>query len=650
MRIKLCYFFLASFGCVLFLGARTLTQVNYLPKVERQNNQLVVKVNTIRNDNDFYIYYRTTGLAGFQVRKMKMSEDGKAYYQLPTDTLYGKNIEYFILENTKLKSDAISPIFTIKNFTNKESPKVYFQQATPSGAGSTQPPTPWYKFLRTSGSLSSNYQMHEKKENTGSQKYSANGNISFTKNISNENYQFDFKTDFSYTDPVYSEEKESKVNLSSMNIKFTRKNHTVEAGDLYVSNLDFTTSSINKRGLQYGFKGKNFYLGSFYTNSQQKTKFEGFGIPPVTSNYFGATAGFFLGDEYNPMVKLKGMVIVGRDNLAESKTVVTNENETVSKGDIYSIGGEVNLFKNVLKLSGEHVTTSFGKGASKEQIIREDGTAWFGKADVNFKILRADATYKEVGSDFNSIANLFFQNDNKGLGSNVYLTIKTFTWHVEYTDMKKNLRENDINPMLHSKYVKTDFNWNIANCFTVGAEYSLNNLDYDDSSGLQTGSSDMDTISYAGTLGYRAGTTGLTLRLGRTESKTFSSNLDGSLSVNLMIGKFFRLDPSFTYQSTENFADSSTSKIYNLYISSELTFVPQLMSLSMTGTYRRNENSAYGNEDSIGGSANLNFYMAKFVKNKFYPTLILKSRYDERRAEGTRTSNLTIYLQVDISF
>ena len=588
MRLKLCYFFLVLFGCVLFLGSRTLTQVNYLPKVERQSNQLIVRVNAIRSDNEFYIYYRTARLAGFQVRKMKMSEEGKAYYQLPTDMLYGKNIEYFILEDTKLKADAISPIFTIKNFTDKESPKVYFQQTTPTGGTSSQPPTPWYKFIRTTGSLSTNYQMHEKNEDTGSQKYSANGNISFTKNISNENYQFDFKTDFSYTDPVYSEEKESKVNLSSMNVKFTKGQHTVEAGDLYVSNLDFTTSSINKRGLQYGFKGKNFFLGSFYTNSQQKVKFEGFGIPPATSNYFGATAGFFVGDEYNPKVKLKGMVIVGRDNLAESKTVVTTEDETVSRGDIYSIGGEVNLFKNVLKLSGEHVTASFGKGVQRELITKKDGTAWFGKADFNYKFLRADATYKEVGSDFNSIANLFFQNDNKGIGSNVYLTIKTFTWHVEYTDMKKNLMNNDINPMLHSKYVKTDFNWNIANLFTLGAEYSLNNLDYDDSYGLQTGSNDMDTISYAGTLGYRAGNTGITLRLGQTESKTFSSNLDGSLSVNLMIGKFLRLDPSFTYQSTENFSDSSTSKIYNFYVSSELTFVPQLMSLSMTGTFRRN--------------------------------------------------------------
>jgi hypothetical protein len=256
---------------------------------------------------------------------MNMSEDGKAYYHLSTDTLYGKTIEYFILEDTKLKADAISPIFTIKNFTNKESPEIYFQDQTPAAGTTAQPPTPWYKFLRTTGSLSSNYHMYEKQEDTGSQKYSANGNLSFTKNISGENYQFDFKTDFSYTDPVYSEEKESKVNLSSMNVKFRKGNHTVEAGDLYVSDLDFTTSSINKRGLQYNFKGKNFWLGSFYTNSQQKTKFEGFGIPPATSNFFGATAGFFLGDEYNPKVKLKGMVIVGRDNLRESKTVVTND-------------------------------------------------------------------------------------------------------------------------------------------------------------------------------------------------------------------------------------------------------------------------------------------------------------------------------------
>ncbi len=80
-----------------------------------------------------------------------------------------------------------------------------------------------------------------------------------------------------------------------------------------------------------------------------------------------------------------------------------------------------------------------------------------------------------------------------------------------------------------------------------------------------TGSEDMDTIRYAGTLGYVSGSNSLIFKLGKTESKTFTSNIDGSVALNLRFGNFLSLNPTLSYQSTENFADDSTSKIYNAY-------------------------------------------------------------------------------------
>jgi len=631
------------------LISQTYTFTNYLPKVEKASDGLLVSVEVLKNSDNFYLYYRTSGVEGFQIRKMKSSEDGKVYYQLSTDNLYGNKIEYFILENRGSTKNSISPIFTIKDITEKESPEVYFQdtiQQAPTASAKKR--EPFYKFFRTNASLSTNTQMYVDKD-SGEQKFSANGNLSFSKNIANEKFQLDFKSDFSYVDPVYNADKESKMNLTSMNLRFNKGGHTVEAGDLYVSNLDFTTSSINKRGFQYQFKGKNFILGTFYTNSQQKTKFEGFGIPPGGANFIGATAGFHLGDEYSPLLKVRGMFLTGRDNL-DSKTVFSTDENKFSKGEILSFGSEFNLFKNHLKLKGEYVSSNFGKGIDEDSVSKTTDAAWFSRMDFNYGIIRADVDYREIGSDFSSIANLFFQNDTRGLASNIAMTIKTFTFHVGYTDQKKNLKNTELLPMLRSRYLKADFSWFIANRISIGAEYSLNNLDYDKSSGLQTGSNDMDTITYSGNIGYRAGNNGITLRLGKTESKNFTSNIDGSLAVNLQLGNVLRFDPSFTYQSTDNFSVDSNSKIYNLFINTELTFVPQLFSLSVTGSYRISENSAYDDETSIGGTANINFYMAKIFKNKFSPILILKSRYNERKFGDTTTSNLTIYLQADISF
>lgn len=649
MKRKLIYFLVIMLFNFLLLNSTDYSFSNYLPKVKKATDKITVKVDTLKKENDFYIYYRTSGLDKFQIRKMKRGKDGKLYYHLSTKNLYGKKIEYFILENKSSTENLISPIFTVNNFTKEESPEIYFQDTPPtSSMDSKTSRTPFYKFIRATASLSTDTRLYNQ-EKSEEQKYKANGNVSLSKNISNEKHEFGFKTDFSYLNPVYDKEKESNMNLTSMNIKYRRGRHNIEAGDLYVSNLDFTTSSINKRGFQYQYKGKNFSFGSFYTNSQQKIKFDGFGVPAKDANFFGATAGFHLGQEYNPIFKLRGMFLTGRDDL-KSKTVVSTEEETFSKGEIISIGAEINLLKNHFKMKGEYVSSNFGKGKEKGSISKERDEAWFARAEGNYKILRADVDYKQIGTHFNSIANLFLQNDNKGLGSNAFLTIKSFTLHVGYTDKKQNLQNTELLPMIHTKFLKTDFNWYIANRFSIGAEYTLNNRDYDKSSGLQTGSEDMKSISYAGTLGYRAGNNGITIRLGKTESENFTSNIDGSVSVNLQLGTFLTFNPSFTYNSNENIADDSNTKIYNLYISSVFTFIPQLFSLSVSGSFRINENSNFDDEQSIGGTANLNFHMAKIFKNKISPTLIFKTKYNERKLGSTTTSNLTFYLQADISF
>ena len=203
--------------------------------------------------------------------------------------------------------------------------------------------------------------------------------------------------------------------------------------------------------------------------------------------------------------------------------------------------------------------------------------------------------------------------------------------------------------MLHTKNVGTDFNWLVANHVQLGAEFSLDNLDYDKSSGLMTGSEDMNTIRYAGTLGYVAGSNSITFRLGKTESKTFTSNIDGSVALNLKFGSFLSLNPTLSYQSTENFTDDSTSKIYNAFLSGELTFVPEYFSLSINSSWTKNDNTIT-DSTNISLSGNVNFFMSKLFNYKLQPTLSLRGKYEEFKNGSTSTSNTALYLQADISF
>jgi hypothetical protein len=618
------------------LNAKSYSFSSYLPKVEKQGDNLYIQINTLKPEKDFYIYYRAKGLKHFQVRKMNTDKEGSVYYHLSTETLYGKDIEYFIVENRENRSDSISPVFTIAEFTDKESPDIYFLDAGPPTAdGSSKDPL----FFRLGASLSSSTRIHDDSDFPG-QKFDANGNIRVYKNIYNEKYQFDFDTNFTYTHNP--SEEESKVNLSSMKVAFKKGAHSVEAGDLSINSTEFTTSYLTRRGLFYQMDGKTLYLSSFFTNSQQKTGFDGFGIPPSEAYIFGASAGVNVGTTF----KVRGLFMTGKDNL-DSKTVTSTE-DVFREGSLYSVWGELNLFQNRLVLKGEFSRSTFGKAEEKDKLEKESDTAWWAGGDFNYGVVTAHVDYKKIGGKFNSIANLFLENDWEGLAGNIGLTIKSFSLNVRYTDRTTNLT-SVVQPMLHTKNAAADFSWLVANHVQLGAEFSLDNLDYDESSGMQTGSEDMDTIRYAGTLGYIAGSNGITLKLGKTESKTFTSNIDAAVAINLRFGNFLTLNPTFSYQNTENFIDNSTSKIYNAYLNGELTFIPELFSLSVSSSWTKTDNT-YTDSTVLSAGGNLNFYMAKIFNHKVQPTISLRGKYEEFKNGDTKTDNVTLYLQADISF
>lgn len=634
-------------GWFLFGGKSAYNFPGYLPRVEKQAGSLVIKVDTLKTETDFYIYYRTAGLKNFQVRKMKLDKAGNVYYQLSTENLYGDAIEYFIVEegaavntivaNRSAQSQSVTPVFTIDKFTSKKSPEIYFQEANAPGGGTQRS-----KFglpFKIGASLSSATQIRDKSDSPG-HKFDANGNIRLYRNIVDDKHEFDFDTNIAYMH--HPSETESKFNLSDMKVRFKSGAHTFAAGDLAINNTEFTTSFLNRRGLRYEMSSKTLYLASFFTNSQQKTGFDGFGIPPSDSNLFGASAGFNVGTA----IKVRGLFITGKDNL-DSKTVVSSD-EVYREGRLFSVWGEMNLLKNHLTLKGEFARSTFGRGVDSASITKDSGSAWRAEADANYGVVTAHMDYKKVDQTFNSIANLFLQNDREGLAGNIGLLIKSFNLNFRYTDQKTNL-DSLVQPMLHTKNMGADFTWLVANRIQLGAEFSLDNLDYDKSSGLMVGSEDMDTIRYAATLGYIAGSNGITVKVGKTESKTFTSNIDGSVALNLRFGTFLSLNPTLSYQSTENIPDNSTSKIYNAYLNGELTFIPEFFSLSATSSWSKTENT-FGDTTTLTAEGNLNLALAKFFKYKLQPILSLKSKYESYKTGGITTDNLTLYLQADISF
>ena len=625
--------------CVRFVQAQSLSYLNYLPQVDRAENSVIVKFNAAKTQGTYFIYYRTEGLNKFQVRKMGTDSEGRISILLSTDNLYGKNIEYFIMEEKPNHRSSISPTYTIPEFTQKNSPEVYFVDSQPL---SNDPPQK-DPLLNFNGSISTSRQVYDSANKEDY--YTANGNFRFYKNISKPDYQLDVDTNFTHMDPRKKEApyEEGQVNLSSLMVRFKKDVHQVEMGDLSINQSEFTASGLNRRGLRYAMTGKKFFFNTFWTNSQQKTKFDGFGIPPSSANIFGAVAGI----DFNQKLKIQGYFMTGKDNL-DSLTVASTENP-FRAGNMFSIQSDVNLFKNHFQLSGEWAKSQFGSAATEEAVGqgKKSDNAWRAVTNFNYGVFSFNADYKKIGSYFNSIANLFLQNDREGLNSNLMCTIKAFSWGVNYLD-QKNYLTSTIQPMQHQKKIGTNVNWVVGTHWRVGGEFSRDNLDYDSSTGLQTGGSDMNTLNYASTLGYMSGSNGVTLTLGKTESQTFTSNLSGSLALNLKFGQILSLSPSYSLQNNKNLTDNSTSKIQNIYLNSELSFIPQMFSLTISSSYMINDNQ--GNRSTNSSvNANLNFYAAKLFKNKIQPALALKYKYQMSKYGETKTNASALFLQLDIA-
>lgn len=621
----------------LCVSAQPLPRLNLLPRVERAAGQVVIRITPSRGQGSYYLHYRTEGMSGFQVRKMEHEPSGALACRIPTANLYGRDIEYYVAEKRGGNMAEVTLRHTVAGFTQKESPAIYFQD----GAAAAAPGRHWEPPVSVNASLSTSRKLDANSENeSGQQRYSANGNLRIYRTIARDDTQFDFDANFAHIDPR-NHEIEKALNLSSMMVRFKKGAVQFEAGDVAINETEFTTSYLNRRGLRVEISSDRFALNTFYTNSQQKTGFDGFGVPNTDAGIFGAVAGVNLKNT----LKLRGMFMTGRDNL-DSKTVYASENPC-RQGNMFSVWGELNLMKNSLQLNGEFSASRYGAAAEPDLLQRQSDTAWRAGLKYNRGILSLAADYESIGDRFNSIANLFLQNDREGLNASLGLNIRTFSWSVSYLD-KKNYMHNPLQDALHQKRAGAALNWGLGKHFRIGADVSRDNLDYDSTTGLQTSSSDMDTYNYSASLGYMAGSTGITISLGKTESVHFTSNLNAALGINLRFGRFLTFSPTLSFQENESLSGGGKSTLYNAYLNSEITIIPAFFTVTITSSYMNAQGAA--DSSSWMAGCNLNFFASRLFKDKIRPSLSLRSAFQGSRYGGVSTDSSMFHLQADIAF
>lgn len=621
-------FFLST----LLANAQNLSQLQP-PKISQQEGNLHIEV-ILESAAPLSIFYKPTEMEEFQCRAMVQEAPHTWTCQIETESLIGKSLEYYIQVDED-GGASVSPRFTIDlNFLHPADTTT--QEEPPP------PPPPSSPFLRIGATLSGDFFIGEggSQESQVVNKVDINGNIRIYRNITDGDTQIDLDTTFSYM--KNHPENDKAINLQTMIIRFRNKNHLFEMGDMNINFSEYSASYLNRRGLQYAFSNQTLNLGVFWANSQQKTGFNGLGFPPAKGMLLGASAGCNL----NQRVILQGVFITGKDDQS-SKTLYSYD-DAYREGYISSLNGTIHLFPGHWSLDGEFAASKFGTAASEDELDKETDTAWKAGTTVTLGPVNGRLQYQQLGENFNSIANLFLQNDREGLLGSLSVSHGSFSLNLSYLDQQTYIH-HPTQPSQHNRNLGTQLNWLIANHFNIGGEFALDNLEYDASTGLQTGGQDMKTLRGAVFVGFVAGANSITFRAGKTESETFTSNLDASIAVNLRIGRFFSVSPSVSFQRTTNLSDDSNSDILSLYTSGELSLVPEVATITFTGTFSKSENP-YADSETLSLGVNANLFLAKLFKNKVQPSVSLRSQYQKGTYDSLSSDAWTVFLHADLAF
>ena len=88
---------------------------------------------------------------------------------------------------------------------------------------------------------------------------------------------------------------------------------------------------------------------------------------------------------------------------------------------------------------------------------------------------------------------------------------------------------------------------------------------------------------------------------------------------------------------------------YNAFLTTELTFIPQLLSASVSGGYSQTEMSSSGTSSNINATLSLNSYLDSLIKVGQL-ILALRGNYSSMEMPGFSDSFLTLGIQADFSF
>jgi hypothetical protein len=625
-----------------------LLQIEHAPVVSYRVGESLIIAAQAPGAREMRVLFRFPGVDEFQVRKMSESEGGEFSFALDSREVTGTSFDYFV------EAEGIDEIA----FLPPGAPSSFF---TATGEGDPAPEvpddlpsaTPAEGKVTWPVSLTGTAQavMYEKDESATLKDTPVAGNVRLAANYRKGDTNVVIDSTFNYSNTPVLGEKD--IDLSNMAVSVSHDQHSLKAGDVNITESEFTVQGLGRRGLEYAYTGAKASVHVFDINSQQPRGFDGFGVPKPALSIFGGAVGYkFLKDA----VSLKAVYLSGKDD----PTLGVNVSESYfnargRKGSVFALIEETNLFQNKLTLGAEYARSDYDGDISDESGPRSD-SAWRVGGSFRSGIVQAGAVYRFIGGGFNPIGFQYFSNDRRGLEANVGLSKGRLSLTGTFQSIKDNVNGDAERDTTKNMNGNLNFMWNVSDKVSFNVGYQRGEQDTSRDGTTPLFPQDSVTNQVSGALMFTfSPSASLNLQVANASASSKSSPQGNNTGLNVNLGGAFRagnvlsISPTLGFASAKNKFTGERQLTYNSFLAAELTIVPEWFSTSIQGGYTRSDNGSMGVTNTLNLSGMLGLQLKKLIKIGTV-TLSVRGNYGRTKMPGFSNTISAILAQCDFSF
>jgi hypothetical protein len=594
------------------------------------------------------IFYKHEGLAEPQVRNLSKIGDNTYAYELETSEIPSLDFEYYLAAQTDGKtvyapSGAPAEVYHVSGASQEPLPEM--PPVVPPAAEKPKAAFP----VDITGSVQTQFYEHEAqplpKEVLGS------GNARVFASYQKDQFTYSLESNFNYSNTPLEGDKD--FDLSNLALSVAAKNHRVKAGDINVTESEYTVSGLGRRGIEYAFDNRKISAHVFDISSQQLKGFDGFGIPKSGVSIFGGAVGSrFLKD----MFSLKAVYLAGKDSPRQGVNVQPAYfNSASRKGEVMAVIEETKLFKNRLVFGGEYARSKHDGNVSDDQAAQPD-KAWRVGGTFSSGKFQIGANYRYIGQSFNPIGYPYFTNNRKYLEGNLGLSLGRVMISGSCVAGQDNVEDNPEADTTKNLNANASFVWSLSNKVSLNLGYRRDEQNTSREQGAVQFLQDSISNQLSGALNLNfSASASLNLQVTDADQKSqsFAQNQNSNLTVNF--GGMFRAKDRLTFAPTLGYSlmkmvfTQEETRTYNAFFMTELALIPQVISVSMTGAFNRTDSAVQGVSNVLNISGFLSLYLKKLIKIGNV-VLSVTGNYNQIEAPAFKNKNYAALAKCDFSF